>query len=116
MDRGLKHGFRLGEAEIDPLHGAVHGPRGVSLVSPHAMNFLMTLADDPGAVVERETLLEHLQVKSSEELERCRVELQTALGDSPQDPRYVRRVGDGYQLIAPVSIDVPPEPTTAQIL
>src|SRR5262245_5969944 len=98
MDQGLRQGFRLDQVGIDPMGHEVHGSHGIRMLSSRTTDFLMTLAEDPGSVVETVTLLEHLRVESSEGLERCLDELQDALDDSPGDPHYVRRVGEGYQL------------------
>jgi DNA-binding winged helix-turn-helix (wHTH) protein len=116
MDQGLQHGFRLREVEVHPLSHEVHGALGMSRVSAGAMDFLMCLAESPGDIVETGTLVERLHLESVEQCERRMCELQTALGDSRESPEYVRHVGGGYQLISPISVDVPPEPTTAQIV
>jgi DNA-binding winged helix-turn-helix (wHTH) protein len=117
MDEGLRHGFRLGEAEIDPEKRTVVQDGRRTELSALTMDFLMLLASSPGDVIEDRWLSERLRLSSGDQLDRCLAELQIALGDPAADPHYVRRVRDlGFQLLAPIRIDAPPVPTTEQIL
>ena len=117
MDTGLQHGFRLLDVMVDPEHHRIVDHRRTVSISAAAMDFLMALVESPDDVIPTESLTEKLQTKSATGLDRCCAELQEAFGDSPNDPHYVRKVDEtGFQLVAPVSIDVPPEPTTDQIL
>jgi len=116
MDVGLQHGFRLLDVKVDPQHQRVEDHRHAVSISPGAMEFLMALVASPEDVIPTGLLTERLHV-GSVELDRRFAELKDALGDSASEPHYVRKVaGTGFQLVAPVSIDVPPEPTTDQIL
>jgi DNA-binding winged helix-turn-helix (wHTH) protein len=86
-------------------------------ISPGAIEFLMALVESPDDVIPTESLTERLHVGSVEELDRRFAELKDVLGDSATEPHYVRKIaGTGFQLVAPVSVDVPPDPTTDQIL
>jgi DNA-binding winged helix-turn-helix (wHTH) protein len=117
MDTGLRHGFRLRDVNVDPEHHRVADHRHAVSISEGAMDFLMALVESPDDVIPTQTLTDRLHVDSVEELDRRFAELEDALGDSAAEPHYVRKVADaGFQLVAPVSIDVPPEPTTDQIL
>ena len=116
-DEGLRHGFTLGECEVDPERRTVtRGDHRTQLSAP-AMDFLMILATSPGDVLEERQLSRRLGLPPGASLDRCLAELRTALGDSPTDPHYVRKVGDGdFQLLARIDVDVPPVPTAGQIL
>jgi DNA-binding winged helix-turn-helix (wHTH) protein len=117
MDTGLKHGFRLLDLKVDPEHHRLEDHRHGVPISPGAMEFLMALVESPDDVIPTELLAERLHVDSTDELDRRFAELRDALGDSAAEPHYVRKVSDtGFQLVVPVSVDVPPEPTTDQIL
>jgi DNA-binding winged helix-turn-helix (wHTH) protein len=117
MDVGLQHGFRLLDVKVDPQHHRVEGRQHAVSISPGAMEFLMALVASPEDVIPTGSLTERLHVGSVDELDRRFAELKDALGDSASEPHYVRKVADtGFQLVAPVSIDVPPDPTTDQIL
>jgi general stress protein 26/DNA-binding winged helix-turn-helix (wHTH) protein len=117
MDEGLRHGFRLGECEVDPEKGTVIRAGYRTQLSALTMDFLMMLATSPGDVLEERQLIETLGLPAGGRLDHCLEELQVALGDSVAEPRYVRRVRDnGFQLLAPIHVDVPPVPTAEQIL
>ena len=117
MDAGLRHGFRLLDMKVDPEHHCFEDHRRTVSISQGAMDLLMALVESPDDVISNQSLTERLHPGSVEELDRRFAELRDALGDSATEPHYVRKVaGTGFQLVAPVSIDVPPEPTTEQIL
>lgn len=116
LDSGLKHGFDLADLKVKPLQRTIITPQGTRNVSELAIAFLMQLAGSPRQVIVGTTLREQLGVESAD-LHNCFVELQLALGDSADAPQYIMQLGtDSYELIAPVSIHVPPVPTTEQIL
>jgi DNA-binding winged helix-turn-helix (wHTH) protein len=116
MDRGLRHGFRLDDRWVDPEHGRVVVSGHEHALSERSVGFLMALVESPTDVVPYSVLGERLSVGSPDELDRCFEEVRDALGDSDSDPRFVRRDAAGFQLVAAVGIDVPPEPTTQRIL
>lgn len=116
MDEGLRHGFRLGECEVDPERCTVVRAGGRTQLSAPTMDLLMMLATSPGDVLGERRLIDRIGLPPGGRLDRCLEELQVALGDSVAEPRYVRRVGDGgFQLLAPIHVDVPPVPTAEQI-
>lgn len=105
MDQRLRHGFRLGEFEIEPLAGRISGPAGPQHVQPKVMDVLLFLAAHEGQVVERDTLLEQIwrRVTSEEVLTRCISELRRALGDDRGTPTYIQTVPKrGYRLVGTV--------------
>lgn len=116
MDEGLRHGFRLGECEVDPERCTVVRAGGRTQLSAPTMDLLMMLATSPGDVLGERRLIDRIGLPPGGRLDRCLEELQVALGDSVAEPRYVRRVHDGgFQLLAPIHVDVPPVPTAEQI-
>jgi Tol biopolymer transport system component/DNA-binding winged helix-turn-helix (wHTH) protein len=99
--------FRLGDLEVRPDSGEVHGPRGTVRLRPLLVEILLRLAAEPGAVVRRETLLEEVwprRMVNDEVLSRAIAELRTALGDDARAARYVETLPKiGYRLVAPVT-------------
>ncbi|HLF55930.1 MAG TPA: transcriptional regulator, partial [Thermoanaerobaculia bacterium] len=73
---------------------------------PQAFELLAYLADNPGRLVSKDELLAHLW--SSRYVEEAVIkvavsDLRRALGDNPQEPRYIQTVHRcGYKLVAPV--------------
>lgn len=117
LDLGLRQGFRIGEFEIHPLQQTIRSSRDAHQVSELAIAFLIQLAGAPGQIVSGAVLREHLGVADSTDLHRCYLELQQAFGDSPDAPAHIAYIGaDDYELLTPISIDVPPVPTVEQIL
>ena len=99
--------FRLGELEVRPASGEVAGPRGTERLRPLLMDILLRLAQEPGDVVRRETLLEEVwerRMVNDEVLSRAIAELRTLLGDDARAARYIETLPKiGYRLVAPVS-------------
>jgi DNA-binding winged helix-turn-helix (wHTH) protein/Tol biopolymer transport system component len=98
--------FRLGDLEVRPDSGEVHGPRGTIRLRPLLVQILVRLAAEPGEVVRRETLLEEVwprRMVNDEVLSRAIAELRTALGDDARAPRYIETLPKiGYRLSANV--------------
>ncbi|HJR69047.1 MAG TPA: winged helix-turn-helix domain-containing protein [Gammaproteobacteria bacterium] len=102
MDQRLRHGFRLGAFDVEPLAGRISGPDGAEHVQPKVMDVLLFLAAHEGQVVERDTLLQQVwqRVTSEEVLTRCISELRRALGDDRGTPTYIQTVPKrGYRLV-----------------
>lgn len=99
--------FRLGDLEIRPESGEIHGPRGTARLRPLLVEILLRLAAEPGAVVRRETLLEQAwsrRMVNDEVLSRAIAELRTALGDDARAARYIETLPKiGYRLVAEVA-------------
>ena len=107
MDQRLRHGFRLGAFEVEPLAGRISGPDGAQHVQPKVMDVLLFLAAHEGQVVERDTLLQQVwrRVTSEEVLTRCISELRRALGDDRGTPTYIQTVPKrGYRLVGTVVV------------
>jgi len=112
-------GFQLGSVRIDPSTGEVKGPVGSQKLDPKVMEVLVALAEHPGQVVSRETLLTLIWpnvVVSDEALSRCIYELrrqlsQAAGGDELKDAveTLPKR---GYRLKAEVTSITGDEPAS----
>lgn len=116
LDLGLRRGFRLGEIEIDPLGHRLRRGHEIHPLSKGALSLLFILAEAPGQVIPAEHLRERLGQEDFGAMAHSLRELQEALGDSADRPRLVRQVGEGFQLLGDIDIDVPPIPTTQQIV
>ena len=110
VDANLLQGFYLDELFIEPLKGHVSGKDVSRHLTPKAGEVLLHLAQRPGELVARETLLEEAWGPgqgSTEALSHAISELRHALGDDPDAPRFVQTVPRrGYRLV------VTPVPTT----
>lgn len=77
-------------------------------VEPKIMQVLLCLADNPGAVVTREALLEQVwtgTVVHNDVLSRSISELRKIFGDDPKQPQVIETIRSiGYRLIAPVDV------------
>jgi TolB-like protein/DNA-binding winged helix-turn-helix (wHTH) protein/Tfp pilus assembly protein PilF len=76
-------------------------------LEPKAMAVLLYLANRPGEVVSRETLLEAAWpgvIVVDDALTQVVIKLRKALGDSPDAPSYIQTIAKrGYRLVAPVA-------------
>ncbi len=108
MTEDLRQGFTLGEFDVRPLEGRIIGTAGSRHVPPKAMEVLICLAEHPGQLVERSTLLEHGWGNSTESdhaLTKCISDLRHHLGDSHEPVRYIQTVPRrGYRLVAAVRL------------
>jgi TolB-like protein len=105
LDQRLQRGFRIGAFDVEPLAGLITGPDGAQHVQPKVMDVLVCLAQESGALVERDALLDRVwrRVTSEEVLTRCISELRRVLGDHRDNPRYIQTVPKrGYRLVEPV--------------
>jgi len=103
----LRNGFTLGGWDVFPLEGRVVGEGRVQRLQPKSMDVLMSLAENSGAVVERENLLRQVwgeRAQSDEPLTRCIGEVRRALGDTRAEPEYIQTIPKrGYQLLQVVA-------------
>ena len=112
VDSELLQGFFLGELLIEPLQGRVSGKDGHTHITSKAIEVLLCLAQTPGQLVTRETLLTKVWGPgkgSQEALSHSISEIRHALDDHPENPVYVQTLPRrGYRLI------VSPEPRDAR--
>lgn len=111
MDARLQRGFNVGEFEVRPLEGRIVGPVGSQHVQPKVMEVLLCLAERPGEVVDRNTLIKYGwggEVGSDDVLTRCISELRHHLDDHTDSVRYIQTIPKrGYRLVAPVVVSGP---------
>ena len=111
VDSELLQGFFLGDRLIEPLQGRVSGKDGHTHIPPKAVEVLLCLAQSPGNLVTRETLLKKVWGKgkgSPEALSHSISEIRRALDDHHENPVYIQTLPRrGYRLI------ISPEPRDA---
>ncbi len=102
MKADLLQGFYLGDFLVEPLKGQVLCRAGSTHLPPKAVEVLLCLANSPGELVSRETLIESAwgtDGGSQEALNNIISEIRQALGDHPDDPVYIQMVPRlGYRL------------------
>ena len=104
----MQHEFSVGQWQVDSLGNTLSQGSAIKHVEPKAIWVLRALADRPGAIVTRRTLLDEVwqgRQVGDEVLSRCISLLRGALGDDPKHPGYIQTVpGVGYRLVAQVSV------------
>lgn len=83
MDSELLQGFRLGDLLIEPLQGRVSGHGRSAHLPPKAVEVLLCLAQSPGEMITRKTLLKRAWGDghgSTEALSHAIGEIRHALG------------------------------------
>ncbi len=107
MDTRLRRGITVGEYEVRPLEGRIIGPSGSQHVQPKVMEVLLCLAEYPGEIVERNTLIKHVwggAAESGDALTRCISDLRHLFDDYHEAIRYIQTVPKrGYRLVAEVT-------------
>ncbi len=102
MNADLLQGFYLGDLLVEPLKGKVQGRAGSTNLPPKAVEVLLCLANAPGELVSRETLIKSAwgeDAASQEALNQVIDEIREALDDHPEDPVYIQMVPRlGYRL------------------
>ncbi len=109
--------LRIGDWMVEPAANEIStGNRTVKL-EPKAMAVLTCLADSPGKVVSRETLLSSAWpgvVVVDDSLTQVVLKLRKALGDEREKPTYIQTIAKGgYRLVAPVVRSSPTPPRVA---
>src|SRR5437870_1144587 len=98
--------LRVGDWIVEPDLNQLSAPGKAVKVEPKAMAVLLHLANRPGQVVSRETLLSDVWpgvVVGDDSLTQVVIKLRKALGDDPDRPTYIQTVTKrGYRLVAPV--------------
>ena len=105
--------IRVGDFTLDASANELIATDGhVSRIEPRLMALLVRLAQTPGAVVSRETLIDEVwsrRMVNDEVLSRAIADLRGALGDDSRTPRYIETIPkSGYRLIAAVTAEATP--------
>jgi TolB-like protein/tetratricopeptide (TPR) repeat protein/DNA-binding winged helix-turn-helix (wHTH) protein len=120
----LLRGFFLGNVQVEPLKGLVSGHGASIPLSPEALDVLLHLASQPGETLLRDEIIDGvwgMGQGSQEALNRSVSELLLALGDDPDDPRFIETLPNrGYRLIADIEVmkfpvsdqSLPPDPSS----
>lgn len=102
MRADLLQGFYLGDFLVEPVKGRVSGRAGPHHLPSKAVEVLLCLAQSPGELVTRETLLETVWGEghgSSEALSHAVAEIRKSLDDHADDPVFVQTLPRrGYRL------------------
>ncbi|MBK8068834.1 MAG: winged helix-turn-helix domain-containing protein [Rhodanobacteraceae bacterium] len=100
--------YRLGEFLLDTQRELLIGPAGVANLRPQAYRLLCFLVERAPALVSRDALMDELwghHALSPNVIPQTVSELRQALGDDPQQARFIEtRHRRGYAFIAPVEI------------
>ena len=108
----------VGDFRVLAESNELDGPAGLVRLRPLLMQVLLRLAQEPGAPVTREQLINDVwarKIVNDEVLSRAIAELRLALGDDSREPRYIETLPKvGYRLVAAVSNAVSePKPANA---
>lgn len=99
----LLQGFYLGDSLVEPLKGQVSGRDGAVHLPPKAAEVLLCLAERPGEIVGRETLLDRVWGVghgSQEALSHAVSEIRHAFDDDHANPHVVQTMPKrGYRLL-----------------
>jgi DNA-binding winged helix-turn-helix (wHTH) protein/TolB-like protein/cytochrome c-type biogenesis protein CcmH/NrfG len=102
-DRGT---LQVGDWTVEPALGRLTAAGKTVKLEPKAMAVLVYLANRPGEVLGRETLLSTVwagAVVGDDSLTQVVLKLRKALGDVRESPAYIETISKrGYRLIAPV--------------
>lgn len=118
MATGLQHGFAIGDCRVRPSENLIVNGDGEQRVEPKSMAVLLELAAAGTDTVSREALIDAVWQRvyvTDHVLNRAISQLRTALGDQPQNSRYIVTVPrKGYRLATPV--EGPTEKTADGVL
>lgn len=104
MDKSdLLQGFYLRDLLVEPLRGQITGKSGSAHLPPKASEVLVSLATQPGEIVNREDLLKEVWGEnqgSQEALSHAVSEIRHALDDHHDDPAFIQTLPKrGYRLL-----------------
>jgi len=106
--------FTIGDFRVDPARNVVAGPDGEMPLEPKIMDVLCLLAQHPGEVLTRETIIDEVWGRAfgaDESLTRAISRLRKLFGDARTPAQVIETISKrGYRLIAPVSLDSPTTP------
>jgi len=98
--------LRVGDWTVDAALNRLSAPGKTVKLEPKAMAVLVYLAQRPGEVVSRDTLLAAVWpgvVVSDDAVTQVVIKLRKALGDSAETPAYIQTISKrGYRLVAAV--------------
>jgi DNA-binding winged helix-turn-helix (wHTH) protein/tetratricopeptide (TPR) repeat protein len=107
----LPEGFGVGDWHVYPAQGRLSRNGRIVEVRPKVMDLLVFLAQAPGQVISKDTLLDEVwgtQTVSESALTRTVTELRQALSDDAERPQILETIPKrGYRLIAPVTFVAP---------
>ncbi|MDH5632238.1 MAG: winged helix-turn-helix domain-containing protein [Gammaproteobacteria bacterium] len=110
MNNSINNVFRIGDWDVSPAEGLVTRNGITERLEPKAMEVLVYLAGNPGSVISRETLehdVWHGALIGYDAVTNTVIKLRKALQDNARQPQYIVTVPKkGYQLIAPVQMDL----------
>jgi TolB-like protein/DNA-binding winged helix-turn-helix (wHTH) protein/Tfp pilus assembly protein PilF len=113
----MKPTLKIGEWQVDPIDGQIRRDDEIRRLRPKAMGVLCCLAETPGELVTRDTIIDNVwgrQLISDEPLTTCIAELRRGLDDSATSPRFIQTVPKrGYLLVAEVTLLADEENTLA---
>jgi len=99
--------FRIGDWLVQPDLNLLQRETQETTLEPRVMKVLVLLAQSPGEVVERRTVLDAVwpdAVVNEDVLTRAVYQLRRAFDDSSESPRYIQTIRKGgYRLLAPVA-------------
>jgi DNA-binding winged helix-turn-helix (wHTH) protein/TolB-like protein/tetratricopeptide (TPR) repeat protein len=105
-ENGAAGAVRIGEWLVEPTLNRLSRGETVVHVRPKAMDVLALLAQRPGQVVSRESIIDTVWAKTfiaDSALASAISELRKALGDDPLNPTYLETIQKrGYRLVAAV--------------
>src|SRR5689334_20205455 len=107
--------LKVGRFELDRVRNRLVHAEGEIEISPLACRFLEILAQSPGEIVRRETLVERLwdgnALVGEPALNRVVSELRKAANDDPKSPQLVQTIPRrGYRLVAQTNAAEGPAP------
>jgi WD40 repeat protein/DNA-binding winged helix-turn-helix (wHTH) protein len=109
--------FRVGEWLVEPSLNRISRGATVIQLELKAMDVLVCLAENAGALVSRRQLTDTVwatEFITDNTVTHAVADLRTAFGDDPRQPRYIETIHrKGYRLIAPVEAAEPPAATVA---
>ncbi|GAB3013080.1 winged helix-turn-helix domain-containing protein [Bowmanella dokdonensis] len=99
----LMQDFNLGEWRISPQQNRVSNKHDHRSLEHTPMQLLLFLAANPGSIISKGELLDHIwagKVVGEEVLTVAISQIRKALDDKPRHPRFIKTIpGRGYQLI-----------------
>lgn len=109
--------IRIGDWQVDPQTCTLSRQNETRKISPRAMDVLVHLSKNAGAVVSAEDLLQNYwpsRAASDHAVHKVLAALRQALGDSTNSPKYIKTYPKrGYAIIAEVEVDQAKQPTPA---